>query len=480
MPVNSFANYNLTWRPRLGASDAPVYLALAALLENDILSGKLPRGLKLPPQRELADWLDIDFTTVTRAYNVCKEKKLIYGITGRGTFVSPAPADAIPDLSSNNAIYDLSTVGAFPMVSSGIAAAMGRIAAGGYLDRMFSYSDTGGFEHQLAAGRHLLEMNGIETKGSSMAIFAGAQNAIAVTLFSLFSPGDKIATDPYTYSNLIGSARMAHIKLVPVEGDEGGMSAEALDKVAAKHRIKGLFVMPNAANPTGITLGEERRDALAAVASAHSLTVIEDDISPFEPSPSRRSFFSRLSESTVYIAAFTAFLAPGFRIAYAVFPERFRERLMKGLHLLNIKAGSLDAEVISELVLSGAAQEIMEGKRKSAKEANEVFDSVFKENALGREAKKRALYPFFRTINLPPSHLSGPEIEAFFGEKGIRVMHSCRFAVDKAVQHDFLRVSISSMRSMHQLEAALHALKRVLDDYLRHQTLHHRVISISG
>ena len=77
MPVNSFANYNLTWRPRLGASDAPVYLALAALLENDILSGKLPRGLKLPPQRELADWLDIDFTTVTRAYNVCKEKKLI-------------------------------------------------------------------------------------------------------------------------------------------------------------------------------------------------------------------------------------------------------------------------------------------------------------------------------------------------------------------------------------------------------------------
>lgn len=462
MPINSFANYNLTWRPRLVESDEPLYLRLAAMLEEDIISGNLPRGLCLPPQRELADWLDIDFTTVTRAYNVCKEKKLIYGITGRGTFVSPAPADATPADSSDDALFDLSTVGAFPMVSIGIAAAIGRIAAGGYFDRMFSYSDTGGFAHQLAAGRHLLEMNGIETKSGAMAIFAGAQNAIAVTLFSLFSPGDKIATDPYTYSNLIGSARMAHIKLVPVEGDEGGMSAEALDKMAVKHRIKGLFIMPNAANPTGITLGEKRRDALASVASAHALTVIEDDISPFEPSSLRRSFFARLPESTVYIAAYTAFLAPGFRIAYAAFPERFRERLMKGLHLLNIKAGPIDAEVISELVLSGAAREIMEAKRKAAREANEVFDSVFRRNALGKEEKKRALYPFFRTIDLPPSHISGPETEAYFNAKGLKVMHSCRFAVDKAVQHDFLRVSISSMRSMRQLEAALQSLKRAL------------------
>ena len=91
MPVNSFNNYHLTWKPRLPKTNAPIYLILASLLESDILAGNLPRGIRLPPQRELADYLDIDFTTVTRAYNVCKEKNLIYGITGRGTFVSPAP-----------------------------------------------------------------------------------------------------------------------------------------------------------------------------------------------------------------------------------------------------------------------------------------------------------------------------------------------------------------------------------------------------
>ena len=91
MPINSFDNYHLSWKPDRTKLSAPIYLSLAAMLEDDILSGVIPRGTRLPPQRELADWLDIDFTTVTRAFNVCREKNLIYGITGRGTFVSPAP-----------------------------------------------------------------------------------------------------------------------------------------------------------------------------------------------------------------------------------------------------------------------------------------------------------------------------------------------------------------------------------------------------
>jgi len=94
MPVNSFDDHPLSWTPdRSSLSEGPVYLALAAALEGDIHSGALHPGAKLPPQRELADYLDIDFTTVTRAYGVCREKGLIYGVTGRGTFVA-APFQA--------------------------------------------------------------------------------------------------------------------------------------------------------------------------------------------------------------------------------------------------------------------------------------------------------------------------------------------------------------------------------------------------
>jgi DNA-binding transcriptional MocR family regulator len=437
MPVNSFNNYHLTWKPRLPKTNAPIYLILASLLESDILAGNLPRGIRLPPQRELADYLDIDFTTVTRAYNVCKEKNLIYGITGRGTFVSPAPLEATPLLPSGDNLFDFSTMAGFPMISNGISEAIKQVASVGHLDRLFSYSNPLGSPNQLAAGRHLLAANMIDVAFENIAIFAGAQNAIAVSLFSLFSPGEAIATDSYTYPNLIGSARLAHIKLIPIEGDSKGMKADILEKQVGKYRIKGLFVMPNAANPTGITMPEDRRDELAAIAKKYSLIILEDDISPFAPSLKRKSFFSKLPESTVYIAAYTGLFAPGFRITYAGFPESFRNRLIKGLSLLNIKAGSLDAEVVSELILSGAAYEIIESKRKIAKKANAIFDRIFKKNSLNNEAKKDGLYPFFRTIGLPASTLSGPEIEEFFLAKGIKVMHSYRFAVEKAVQQDY-------------------------------------------
>ena len=89
MPTNSFDNFYLSWTPAKEKLKRPYYLALANCLEADIVSGKLAAGTKLPPQRELADFLDLNFTTVTRAYDLCRERDLIYGVTGRGTFVAP-------------------------------------------------------------------------------------------------------------------------------------------------------------------------------------------------------------------------------------------------------------------------------------------------------------------------------------------------------------------------------------------------------
>ena len=465
MPINSFNNYHLSWKPDRSRLSAPKYLSLAAMLEDDIRSGAVPRGTRLPPQRELADWLDIDFTTVTRAFNVCREKNLIYGITGRGTFVSPAPGSASPEIATDSNLIDLGTVSSFPALSYGIVDAMKSVTESGHIERLFTYSSPGGSPHHIAAGRRLLEAYNVNAPKDGIAVFAGAQNAISVTLLSIFAPGDAIAVDPYTYSNLIESARLAHFRLVPVEGDGAGMRPEELDRFARKHRIKGLFTMPSAANPTGLTLSEKRKDELAAVAKARSLTIIEDDISPFAPSSKRLPFFARNPDSTIYIAAYTAMLASAFRITYAAFPAAFRDRLLKGLFLLNMKAGSIDAEVVSELILSGTAMRIMAAKREEAAKANEIFDRTFPKFALDRQAKAEGLFPFFRKIPLPASSLSGPEAEEFFRNHGITVLHSCRFAVGKARQQDFLRISLSSVHSERKLSEGLNRLKKAIRDY---------------
>ena len=88
MPYNSIDDCPMSWRPALTRGEEPLHLALARLLEEDIRSGALRPGTRLPPQRELADFLDISVSTVTRAFAVCSRRGLLSGQVGSGTYVA--------------------------------------------------------------------------------------------------------------------------------------------------------------------------------------------------------------------------------------------------------------------------------------------------------------------------------------------------------------------------------------------------------
>src|ERR1700730_17431462 len=81
----------MDWVPTLTDRDE----ALTA----DIASGRLRRGQQLPTHRALAKALDIDLTTVTRAYAEARQRGLTEARVGQGTFVAesmsqPRHADA--------------------------------------------------------------------------------------------------------------------------------------------------------------------------------------------------------------------------------------------------------------------------------------------------------------------------------------------------------------------------------------------------
>lgn len=88
MPVNSFENYPMSWKPDLSNTKPPIYLALVRQLEDDIKAGALKPGTKLPPQRELADYLDINLSTVSRAFKICEQKGLLSASVGNGTYIA--------------------------------------------------------------------------------------------------------------------------------------------------------------------------------------------------------------------------------------------------------------------------------------------------------------------------------------------------------------------------------------------------------
>src|SRR6204780_5668197 len=98
------------WTPDLATSDKPRYLAIAEAIASDIGAGRLAVGDRLPPQRKLADRLNVDFTTVARGYVEAQKRGLIESRVGQGTFVrapEKAAAAARPSSPRRGQMVDL-------------------------------------------------------------------------------------------------------------------------------------------------------------------------------------------------------------------------------------------------------------------------------------------------------------------------------------------------------------------------------------
>jgi DNA-binding transcriptional MocR family regulator len=76
-----------SWAPVLQGREGPKYLAIADAIAADVAAGRLAPGDRLPPQRELAGRLALDFTTVARGYVEAGKRGLVESVVGRGTFV---------------------------------------------------------------------------------------------------------------------------------------------------------------------------------------------------------------------------------------------------------------------------------------------------------------------------------------------------------------------------------------------------------
>ena len=101
------------------------------------------------------------------------------------------------------------------------------------------------------------------------------------------------------------------------------MNIEALENaVKANPNAKFIYTIPNFQNPSGTTLSWEKRKAVYAIAKKYGIAVLEDD--PYgnlrtegEEVPAIKT----LDEDgiVIYAGSFSKILAPGIRVAYAVF-----------------------------------------------------------------------------------------------------------------------------------------------------------------
>lgn len=472
MPINSFENYPMTWKPNKDQLTAPLYRSIADLLELDIINGYLAPNTKLPPQRELADYLDINLSTITRAFKICELKGLIYGTTGKGTFVSPNAGStiSIADIKIEKSYVDLGIIKPYDETNSIVSEATKNVLAKGYLEKLLDYGNPLGTPYQRMSGVKWLKKYNMNVNINNIAITSGAQNALTLTLISLFRSGDKIAVDMHTYPNFIELANMLNIQLIPIEGDLFGMNPEELDAQCKLNNIHGIYLIPSCNNPTAILMNMGRRKELAKVIKRNNLILIEDAIFSFIAPANYMPITSFIPEQSIYISSISKSLCPGMRVAFMVYPEKYSSNIIRGIYNINIKTPALNTEIIAELINTGMADKIVEEKISLSKERNEIYKKYF-----NIENPNENPNSFFRLLPLD-QRFDADQFEKYALDHGVHIYHSNRFLVGNYENRQFLRISLSSPSSSSELETGLNILKNLLDNQNTKENIYSLII----
>lgn len=456
MPVNSFEEYPMSWRPNISNISSPLYIAIAEQLEQDIKDGKLLPGTKLPPQRELADFLDVNLSTITRAFKLCGQKGLIYASIGSGTFVSSDAATNKILLPTSHSPHMIEMGSVLPdnYVNEDITRYMKKMMNDSNFNKLFQYGRLEGNVWQNEAALKLLEKVNFQTD-QPILLGAGGQNAIVGTLAALFQAGDRIGTDPITYAGIKTAANMLGIQLVAIQQRDGEMTREGLIYACKNEHIKGVYVIPDFHNPTTHTMSLETRTMIAEVARDTGIIIIEDAIYSFLKEQPLAPIASYAPEKVIYIASLSKIISPGLRLSYIVTPSALRKRIMETLYNINISISPMMLELATRLIHDGVAETILEKHKLYAKQQNALVNQYLGNyNILGDDAC------IFRWLILP-EQFTGVQFELLAAKAGVQVYAAERFAVGNAKPINAVRLAITAPEN--QLEQALVILKDLLE-----------------
>ncbi|HZF89576.1 PLP-dependent aminotransferase family protein [Streptomyces sp.] len=190
---------------------------------------------------------------------------------------------------------------------------------------LFQYGRTKGIIHDLIA-RMLRLDEGIDIDPESVVVTVGCQEAMVLTLRALRADDrDVLLAVAPTYVGLTGAAALVDLPVVPVPGGPRGVDLDALAHEVSRLRAEGrrpraCYVMPDFANPSGLSLDLATRHALLDAAAALDLLLLEDN--PYglfhggEHLPTLKALDT--GHRVVYFGSFAKTCLPGARVGYVV------------------------------------------------------------------------------------------------------------------------------------------------------------------
>ncbi|MFC2095375.1 PLP-dependent aminotransferase family protein [Candidatus Bipolaricaulota bacterium] len=170
---------------------------------------------------------------------------------------------------------------------------------------------------------------GIDATREKLLVTTASQQGLDLLCKAFFDPGDVLFCGLPTYLGAVQAFSLFQIDTIGVILEDDGMRIEDLERKisqakAAGKRMKGIYVIPDFQNPSGITLSLEKRQQILNIANREDLLIFEDN--PYghlrfagEVIP---SIYSMDTEGRVImLVTFSKVLCAGLRLAVMITPQ---------------------------------------------------------------------------------------------------------------------------------------------------------------
>lgn len=450
------------WRPKLAPGHGPRYLALADAIASDVASGRLKPGARLPPQRDLSQWLGLAVSTVTRGYGEAIGRGLLVGEVGRGTFVatgSPrgaAPLPSLEQLSSGPIDFsrNLPVPGQANLeLARTLEALADEVVGLGLLQHGQEPSE----QRRMQVAARWIARLGLPAEGREVLATTGAQHGLLVSMLALLRPGQVMLVEALTYAPVRALAQQLGIRLVAVPMDGDGLVPEALAAACRAHRARALYCMPTLQTPTAITMSARRRQHIAAIADECKLSIIEDDVFGFLPESRPLPLACCAPNRTVYVTSTSKSLAPGLRVGWVHAPAALGPALRAAIARTCWMPPPLMVELATRWMADGTADRLNAEQRRQAVARNALAREV-----LGQRVAARSALGLHVWVGLPRRWTS----DAFWvaaKRAGVEIQPASAFSVHAGDAPRAIRLCLSHEADPGRVLEGLQILETLLE-----------------
>ncbi len=453
------------WRPLLDDRPGPRYAAIVGALEEAIREGELGAGDRLPPQRELARVLDLSLGTVTRAYTEARERGLVDATVGRGTFVRSAATsgESGPPASLEPSIVDLSLLTA-PILDGErwrerIRGAAASLASRPDLEELLGYRSHRGTPRHRRAAADWIARTGMDAGYGEVLLAGSAQHAVVAALSVLTRPGDTVLAEELTNPGLRDAASWLGLRLHGLPSDGDGLHPDAFEAACRSGVGRVLYTMPTYHNPTTVTMGDERRRRIAAIASHHGVAVVEDGVHALLAEEAPAPLTAHLPDHGYFVTSHSKTMSPSLRVGYLRAPPAAHEELVGALRATLWMVSPLLVEIVTGWIDDGVADRILEGKRAEARARQAMASEALAGHDCAAGTASHHLW-----LGLPGRWQASDFVE-HVRERGVAVTSPRAFLAGQITTPRAVRISLGAARDREALREGLRVLAELLEEH---------------